>query len=265
MRVDVDGRDVFVHTAQDGATAGPAVVLVHGAGNDHTVWRYQTRLLAGMGLRAMAVDLPGHGRSDGPAWRTVPELAGWLGRLLDAVDAPAATVVGHSMGSFVAMAAAAADPTRVTRIGLVGTAERMGVHPALQTAADACDDAAIDMVVGWSHTGASRFGGHRQAGVWTAGQTRRLLERNRGVLGADLAACGAYEPPLDALQRLRPDAIVISGERDRMTPARGAARVVEVLGARHLVVPGGSHVSLYDHPDAVNAGLVPWLRGVRDG
>lgn len=264
MQLDVDGRSVFGHTGgvEWPAGAREGVVLIHGAGNDHSVWRYQTRLLAGMGVAVVAVDLPGHGRSAGPALTSVGLMAAWVTSVVDVLDIDQATLIGHSMGSLIALAGAAEGPGRIGRVGLIATAPRMAVHPALLGAAEACDPLAVDLIVGWSHTAACRFGGHRQAGVWTAAQTRRLLQRNLDVLGIDLAACAAYdaEPAATALDV---EAIVVSGQRDRMTPAKAGAAVAQMLGAPHTVISGGSHVSLYDHPDQVNGALVPWVCGGR--
>ncbi|MGI9017136.1 MAG: alpha/beta fold hydrolase [Euzebya sp.] len=261
MLAQVEGHEVFGHTGGvEPAFDDQAVLLIHGAGNDHSVWRYQTRLLAGLGLPVLAVDLPGHGRSGGPARTSVPALAQWVVALLDELQVGRASIVGHSMGSLTAVATAAMDPARVRRIALIGTSPSMGVHPDLQTAADSRDPVAIDLIVGWSHTARSRYGGHRQAGVWTTQQTRRLLERNLGPLGGDLAACAVYNAQ-EAAAGLDVDALVISGERDAMTPARAGEAMADLLGGRCVVIPGGSHVSLYDHPDLVNAALVPWLQG----
>lgn len=264
MKLEVDGRPVFGHTGgvewPEGARE--AVMLIHGAGNDHSVWRYQTRLLAGMGLAVVAVDLPGHGRNVGPALTSVGAMGAWVVSLLDVLDVDRVTVVGHSMGSLIALAAAAAGPERIGRLGLIGTAPRMAVHPALLEAARERDPLAVDLIIGWSHTAASRFGGHRQAGMWTSAQTRRLLERNLDVLGIDLSACAAFDAEAVAAD-LDVEALVISGQRDKMTPVKGGTAVAKMLGARHVVVPGGSHVSLYDHPEAVNDALVEWAKGQR--
>lgn len=261
MDLTVQGRGVFGHTGGVAPRVDDQVVLlVHGAGNDHSVWRYQTRLLAGMGVPVLAVDLPAHGRSEGPALPSIEDMAGWVVALLDTLEVDRATIVGHSMGSLVAIASAAADPGRVRRIALIGSSGTMMVHPDLQSAADAGDRVAIDLIVGWSHTAGSRFGGHRQAGMWTAGQTRRLLERNLSPLGTDLAACAAFDGT-GVAAGLEVDAVVISGERDVMTPARAGVALAEQLGTRAHVIPRGSHVSVYDHPEAVNAVLIPWLTG----
>ena len=85
MDLKVDGRKVYAATGgRPFDPALPAVLLLHGAGMDHTVWQLPARWLAWHGHSVLAVDLPGHGRSEGPALASVPELAQWLGRALDA-------------------------------------------------------------------------------------------------------------------------------------------------------------------------------------
>jgi pimeloyl-ACP methyl ester carboxylesterase len=65
----------------------PLVVLLHGSGMDRSVWSQQTRWLAHHGTRALAVDLPGHGDSEGPALTSVGDLAAWAAALADALPA----------------------------------------------------------------------------------------------------------------------------------------------------------------------------------
>lgn len=261
-RVDVGGGVAALHTggAQPELADGRAVLLVHGAGNDHTVWRFQTRRLAGLGVPAVAVDLPGHGRSDGPALASVPELAAWTRRLLDSLGVTEATLVGHSMGSLIALQAAAADPGRITRIALVATSTRMAVHPDLQAAADAQATLAADLIVGWSHTDRSRLGGHPQAGVWAPMWTRRLLERHIAVLGTDLRAVSGFDAAAAAAE-VTAEALVVAGAADRMTPASAGTALASMLDAEVRVLPHGSHGCLYDDPEPLNEVLLPWLVG----
>src|SRR5262245_46090096 len=107
MELKVDGRRVYAATGGRPFDPGmPAVLFVHGAGMDHTVWQLQARWFAWHGHAVLAVDLPGHGRSEGPALGSVPQLAHWLGRVMDAAGARRAAIVGHSMGGAVAGGAA---------------------------------------------------------------------------------------------------------------------------------------------------------------
>ena len=77
----------------------PTVVFVHGAAFDHSVWQWQSRYFAHHGFNALAIDLPGHGRSGGSPAASVEEIAEWIGALLDVIGARDATLVGHSMGA----------------------------------------------------------------------------------------------------------------------------------------------------------------------
>jgi pimeloyl-ACP methyl ester carboxylesterase len=72
MRLSVDGHEVYAYTGTRPVDpAAPAIVFVHGAANDHSVWALQSRYFAHHGHGVLAVDLPGHGRSGGPALATV--------------------------------------------------------------------------------------------------------------------------------------------------------------------------------------------------
>jgi pimeloyl-ACP methyl ester carboxylesterase len=104
MTLEVDGHAVFVSTGgKDHARGQRLVVLLHGAGADHSVWALQSRWLAWHGANVLAVDLPGHGRSDGPALTDIGALADWTARLIAAVGAEKAALAGHSMGALIAL------------------------------------------------------------------------------------------------------------------------------------------------------------------
>src|SRR5205085_7735546 len=90
----------------------PAVVFVHGALHDHGVWTLLARWAAHHGHAVLAPDLPGHGRSEGPPLDAVEALARWLLALVDAAGGLHAAWIGHSLGSLVALEAAAAAPQR---------------------------------------------------------------------------------------------------------------------------------------------------------
>lgn len=260
MEVVVSDSSVFVHTGgvelePDGTT----VMLLHGAGNDHTIWRFVTRRLAARGRSVIAPDLPAHGKSEGPALTSIEDMAGWCLDLADALGAGDLIVIGHSMGSLIAMEAATRAPQRVVGVALLSPAERMHVHEDLQSAADRHDGAAADLIVGWTHSGRSRFGHHDAAGIWMAGVNRRLLEQNAGSLPTDLTATSAWQGAAAFASVVVPTLLVVS-ERDRMVPARFGRQLRDTLpDARLVEVRGGSHASLYDHPEEVVPPLIAWL------
>ena len=252
MQLPVNGNDVFV------ATGGkpfdptlPAVVLIHGAGFDHSTWALHTRWFAHHGYSVLAPDLPAHGRSGGQPLSTIADMADWIATLLDAAKAPKARLIGHSMGSLIALETAARHPARVAGLSLIGTAATMTVGPDLLKAAEANDPAAIDMVSIWGLGFSAELGGSLAPGLWMHSGAQRVLQNCRpGVLFNDLAACNAYQNALTAAAGITVPTTVILGERDMMTPARaGKALAAAVPNARTVVLPGAGHIMMAERPD----------------
>lgn len=132
MKLTVDGREAYAYTGgRPFDPSQPAVVLIHGALNDHSVWTLLARWLAHHGLSVLAPDLPGHGRSAGPPPESVQAAGAWVRALLQAAGATQAAWIGHSMGSLIALEAAAQAPDAATRLVMVGTAYPMAVPAAL--------------------------------------------------------------------------------------------------------------------------------------
>ena len=153
MIVDVHGVPAYAYTGgKPFDPALPTAVFIHGAQNDHSVWALQTRYFAHHGFGVLAVDLPGHHRSAGPALRDIASMADWLAALLDATGVQRAFVAGHSMGSLVALDFAARYPARSSHLALVATAVPMAVSDTLLDAALNREPDAIEMVNQWSHS-----------------------------------------------------------------------------------------------------------------
>lgn len=209
----------------------PAVVLVHGAGGDRTVWQLQTRWIAHHGYRAAAIDLPGHGGSDGPSLESIADMGGWLAGAVEALGLAPAHLVGHSMGTFVALEAAAQRPETASSLVLLGTASAMPVHPALQSAADDNDPAAGRLITSWGIGSRAHIGGHASPGMWLIGGNTSLLDRSRpGVLASDLAACNVYTGAEQAASKVQCPVTLILGREDKMTPNRAAAAMIDAFG-----------------------------------
>jgi pimeloyl-ACP methyl ester carboxylesterase len=251
---------VTIHAATGGRDfdpALPAVVFLHGAGLDHTVWALLARWFAHRGCGVLAPDLPGHGRSAGEPLASIAAMADWTAALIAAAGASKATLIGHSMGALIALATAARHPGRVTALGLIGPAAAIPVARDLLAAAQANDHAAIDMVDIWGHGFRAGLGGSLAPGLWMLGGGMRLLERARpGVLFTDLAACNAYGDGLAAAARVTAPTVLVLGERDLMTPARAGRELAAALpNARAVVLAGAGHMLMSERPDEVLAAL----------
>jgi pimeloyl-ACP methyl ester carboxylesterase len=258
MQLSVNGVETFVATGgRDFDCSLPTIVLLHGAGFDHTTWALHSRWFAHHGYGVLAPDLPGHGRSSGALLQAIADMADWTAALLDAAGAAKAWLVGHSMGSLIALEAAARHPAKVSALGLIGTAATMTVGPDLLKAAEANDHAAVDMVSIWGLGFQAGLGGSLAPGLWMHSGAQRVLEQCRpGVLFNDLNACNAYQNALAAAAQIRVPATFILGERDMMTPAKAGKALASALpNSRTVVIPGAGHMMMVERPDELLAAL----------
>lgn len=245
----------------------PCVVFVHGALNDHSVWTLLARWAAHHGYGVLAVDLPGHGRSEGPPLPDAESIADWLLALLDAADVRTAAVVGHSMGSLIALEAAARTPERVTRLVMIGTAYPMKVSQALFDAARDDPLRAIHMVTAFSFSSIASKPSYPGPGTWQHGAGRALMRRVQEGAAAgenlflhDFGVCDRYANGLEAAARVRCPVTFLLGEKDQMTSPKVTRELAGALKARVVTLPGG-HSLMQEVPDEVLAALREALVG----
>jgi len=254
MEFTVDGHRTYAYTgARPFEPARPSVLFVHGAGLDHTVWILQSRWFAHHGYNAVALDLPGHGRSAGEALPDVPATARWLLACMDALGIECGALAGHSMGALVALEAAGTAPERARFAALLGVAVPMPVSDALLDAARTRPHDAHLMITCWGHGFAAQLGGNQAPGMWMTGTGLRLLERApAGVLARDLAACNAYHGGLAAAARVTCPVLVLLGRQDVMASPRGAGKLLDALpAARRMVLDPCGHMMMSERPEEV--------------
>jgi pimeloyl-ACP methyl ester carboxylesterase len=263
MLLKVSGKPAYAYTGGKAFEATlPTVVFVHGAQHDHSVWILQSRYLAHHGYGVLALDLPGHGRSEGPALASVGDLADWVSAVQDAAGVKQAAIVGHSMGSLIALECAARHPDRVSKIALLATAYPMKVSAELLEATQRDEPLAQDMVNIWSHLAYAQYPNNPGPGFWVIGENLRLMQRQKpGVMHVDFLACNAYAGGAEAAAKVRCPALFLLARRDSMTPVRAAQDFAKsVQGARVVVIDGSGHNMMGEKPDDVLDALLAFMR-----
>lgn len=254
MKLSVNGSEAYCYTGGRAPDpAKPAVVLLHGAGMDHTVWTLVARHFIRHGRCVIAPDLPGHGRSGGEPLATLEQMADWVIALLDALGIDKAALCGHSLGSLVALDAAARHPQRARALAMVGTTAPMPVSRAILEDSAANRHSAYDMLTQWGYSKAHQFGGNTNPGIWMIGATLRLFERSRpGVLNADMNACNGYTAGVERASRVQCPVLLVLGAEDRLTPVR-STRALQGAFARAdvRVLPGAGHTLMVEAPNAL--------------
>jgi pimeloyl-ACP methyl ester carboxylesterase len=266
--LDVQGKQAYCYTGGRPFDAAlPTIVFIHGAQNDHSVWALQTRYFAHHGFGVLALDLPGHGRSEGPALASVEAMADWLLALLTAASAGPAILVGHSMGSLVALEASHRAPERVRGLALLGTTYPMKVADALLETARTDEARAIDMVNIWSHSSIAQKPSCPGPGFYVMGGARRLMQRMSArnpaqLFYTDFSACNAYANGQVAAEAARCPVLFVFGAQDVMTPARSTKLLTGAIAHGKVVTVDAGHAMMAEQPDAVLDALAGFANAI---
>jgi len=269
MEFQVNERAAYAYSGGKAFDSSlPTVVFIHGAQNDHSVWGLQSRWFAHHGYGVLAVDLPGHGRSAGPALTSVEAMADWLLALLDAAGVERALLAGHSMGSLVALEACGRAPGRVRGLAMLGTTYPMKVSDALLATARDDEEAAIDMVNIWSHSSIAHKPSSPGPGFSVLGGSRRLMQRMSAInpdalFHTDFAACNAYAHGEAAAAAVHCPTLFLFGAKDMMTPPRSTRTLTGAIAHGKTVTVDAGHSLMAEQPDAVLDALIAFAAGLQ--
>jgi pimeloyl-ACP methyl ester carboxylesterase len=230
---------------------GTPIVFVHGAGASHLVWGLQVRALGDV-ARAVALDLPGHGRSDPPGRNSVEAYRDVVLGLLDALSFERAVIVGHSMGGAIAQTLALSHPDRVAGLGLVGTGARLRVLPAFIDGLLDDLDATAKLWIEYSYSPGLDPEFYKRAEA----EFRTCPPQ---IARDDLIACNQFDA-MARLSEIRAPTIVVCGREDRLTPSKYSVYLATNLPHAYLVfIDQAGHSVMIEQPDEVNKTLIDFI------
>ncbi len=267
MKITVQDHALFAYTGgKPFNPAQPTAVFIHGVLNDHSVWILQTRYLAHHGWNVLAIDLPGQSKSEGPHPESVEQAAHTIIALLDAAGVSKAALIGHSLGSLIALQAAALAPERVSHLVLVGTAFPMRVSQALLDGALHTPMKAIDMVNTFSHSMLAPPPSALGPGTWLYGGSKALMRRvlasntQANVFHLGFKACDSYALGEEAMAKVQCPTLFVLGQHDQMTPPKAAQSLIRKAQHGQVVQLQTGHSLMTEAPDAVLHALVEFLK-----
>ena len=237
-------EDLYYHVYHPEDTDRLPLVLIHGAGGNHLHWPVHLRRLSG--CRVYALDLPGHGKSNGHGLQNIGDYARHVLAWMDSIRLPRVVLAGHSMGGAIALWLAAHHPSRVRGLILISTGSRLPVHPSLltDTAQPATFQAAVEKIIDWS------FADSTDRKIVQLAR-EHLLEVRPAVLHGDFLACDAVDLT-EQLEDVSAPALVIWGAEDRMTPLRFSETLAARLPAAALEkIPRAGHMVIIERPAQV--------------
>ena len=266
MKLNIDSANYYAYSAShEPQDDKETIIFIHGTAMDHTVWALQSRYFAYHGFNIYAIDLPGHGLSEGEPMDRIEDYSAWVVDIMSHCKGHQFHLVGHSMGALIALQAAAqygAQQPPLISLSLVGFSYPMAVTPMLLDAARDNPSAAYAMMTQWSHT--SPIGGEPNPGFWSPGGQMSMMENSRdGAVFTDLTACNNYQGGPDAFSKVHCPILFLSGVQDKMAPcALAKAEAEKNDNADIVMIPNCGHSIMSESPDSVRDALNAFIRGV---
>ncbi|MEW6717602.1 MAG: alpha/beta hydrolase [Chloroflexota bacterium] len=230
----------------------PAVVLIHGAGGTHLYWPAEVRRLPGYDV--FALDLPGHGKSEGVGQQSIEGYVEAVLNWMEAVGLHKAMFVGHSMGGAIALLLGLEHSERVLGLGLVSTGGRLKVAPIIleSTASSVTFQSVLPAIAEWAFS--------EQADPQLLAQFGKdLAETRSSVLHGDFMACDAFDV-LERLEAIQAPTLVLCGQNDRMTPVRHSEFLADHIPSSKLeIIPASGHMVMLEQPATVAEALLSFF------
>ncbi len=240
-----------IHYLGGFVSGGLNLLFIHGAGGRADQWKDQVKAVAA----SVAVDLPGHGRSEGTAYHRISHYADFIRRFIQVLGLKTVEVVpvGHSMGGAVALQLALDAPGAFAALGLVSTGARLRVWPET-----------IERFSRGEHDfGFIEAAYHQEAPPVLVQEARRQWSQTPPeVIAADLQACDRFDV-MERLGEIKLPVLVTCGTGDRLTPVKYSRYLAENLPDAVLrLVEKSGHMLMLEAPAQLNRILLDFKVGI---
>ena len=248
----IDGTRLYYQLSHNDLTSRkPPLVLIHGAGGTHRHWPAALRRLPDWTVYAL--DLPGHGKSEGPSCDAVAAYRDAVFEFCESLGLQRVVLAGHSMGGAIVQDFALHYGGRLAGMVLVGTGAKLRVAQAILDGLPVDFDATARLITDWCH-------GPSAPEQLKRNFLQRLLEESPEVLLGDYRACNSFDLRAD-LPSIHTPALAICGAADIMTPPKFSQYLVQNLpDARLHLVPHAGHMVTLEAPDEVTATIEGFLQ-----
>jgi pimeloyl-ACP methyl ester carboxylesterase len=251
--LDLNHERVYYALHRNRLVGGVPVVLIHGAGESHLVWPAGLRRLPD--TTVYALDLPGHGKSDGDGCNTITGFVDWLVQFLDGINAPRAILIGHSMGGAIAQLFALTQPTRVAGLVLIATGAKLRVAPQL------LEWSLSDLTAATELVSRMEWGLNVPEQLIRLGKQQMLANRP-AVVHSDYLACDAFDVR-ERVRDIKAPTLIVAGMVDQLTPIKYATFMAEQFRAARLVsVPDAGHMVMIEAEPIVTYAVEQFVREI---
>ena len=286
-KVDIKNHDIsYSYNGVSSGNSNPTIVLIHGAGGQEIdwpkAWRSANVQAKSMGLTpsnhgviklfnaglddysVYAVDLPGHGKSDGKSKSTIDEYSSDVIDFLDAMELENVCLVGHSMGAAIALNAALSKRSRICSVVAIGGASKMIVTDAILEGLQNTFEATVDNIVKYSwHKKTGAIADSQQMATYFREKAKqRILGAGSRTVHGDFLACSRFDVD-NRLEEILVPVLVIASDCDRMVPIHLSREMAGKLpNAKFVVLEGCGHFQHIEQTGRVAAELANFLGNI---
>jgi pimeloyl-ACP methyl ester carboxylesterase len=230
------------------------LVFIHGSGGDHTNWIRQYTSMKNT-FNIAVLDLPGHGRSEGPGEQNVAAYVEWVKKIIDGLGIFNPLLIGHSLGAAIALGFIIRYDGSAAAVVPVGGGVKMPVNPLILEGLKQDPASIVGMAAKFSVAKQNR---EKFLGL-IAGS---LLRINPEILHGDFSACNDLDIT-EAVAGIRVPALVVCGAEDKMTPPSLSQFIRDrIPGARLALIEGAGHFVMMENPEAFNATLTDFVNSL---
>jgi pimeloyl-ACP methyl ester carboxylesterase len=227
------------------------LVFIHGAGGHGYFWQAQIEVLLDR-VNIVALDLPGHGRSDGSGKDTIAEYAQAVNAFLVAIEAPKPVPCGFSLGGAIAQQLLMDFPQRYPAGILIGTGVRMKVGPIIFETIEKDFTQFVNMLCKMA---ASRKTNPEKIHFFK----EELSKSDPQVVSGDFRACDRFDAE-SGLASIGMPVLIITAEDDVLTPAKyGDILEEKIQNTKRVHIMDAGHLMVLEKPDQINRAIIGFM------
>ena len=243
-------------SSQNFADGKKALFFIHGSGGDHRIWIKQyTRLKDEFNIAA--IDLPGHGLSEGRGEQDVSQYVEWVRKFIAALALEKPVLIGHSLGAAISLVFAIKYGEMLSAIVPVGGGARMPVNAMILEGLKTDPDSVIALAAKFSVTRENR---ERLLRTVIEGLSRA----NPDILYGDLLACDRLDIGNEVASIGKP-ALVMCGADDKMTPPALSQFLRDNIPSAQLsLIENAGHMAMLENAETFNGALKSFALSLPD-